>query len=109
MVLPSVSAGDNIVVIKDGKVAEQGTHAELLKIQIKKKKDEGDLPPLSSCWVYSRVYTSYNVHFGVSDLRLRSVCPGADVTYSGIYHDLWDTQMEQGNGTKGKEGESAAK
>ena len=45
----AVSAGDNIVVIKDGKVAEQGTHAELLKIQIKKKKDEGDLLPLSSC------------------------------------------------------------
>eukprot|EP01052_Picozoa_sp_SAG31_P007971 SAG31_NODE_391_length_16344_cov_15.753339_13_plen_59_part_00 len=44
-----ICAGDNIVVIKDGKVAEQGTHSELLKIQIKKKKDEGDLLSLTSC------------------------------------------------------------
>ena len=32
---------DNIVVIKEGNMVEQGTHEQLLEIEIKRKKDDG--------------------------------------------------------------------
>ena len=58
--LSTIMNCDKIVVIKDGKVVEEGTHADLLQIEVKKKMDEGN-----------------------------------EVTYAGVYHDLWQTQMRE--------------
>ena len=39
--LTTIKNCDNIVVIKEGEMVEQGKHEELLSIEIKKKKDDG--------------------------------------------------------------------
>ena len=39
--LTTIKNCDNIVVIKEGKLVEQGTHDDLLKIEIKQKKEDG--------------------------------------------------------------------
>eukprot|EP01047_Picozoa_sp_COSAG01_P120481 COSAG01_NODE_49207_length_374_cov_0.752727_1_plen_68_part_10 len=37
--LTTIRNCDNILVIKDGKLAESGTHEELVQIEVKKKKE----------------------------------------------------------------------
>jgi ABC-type multidrug transport system ATPase subunit len=82
--LTTISNCDLIIVLKDGRVVEKGTHEELLKIEIQKSDDDGQGSETIQ-GVYADLWQTQNRQ---RDAVSKSVDPSADPVVANLRTDV---------------------